>query len=68
MVRALNNAKKSWKTTLGGLLLAAGPMIAEYCSADFDGWAAMLAALGGALVGTQARDNDVSSRQAGADG
>jgi len=55
---------KSWKTTLGGILGAIGfamkhiPAAAPYSDA--------VAALGLLLVGSAARDNNVTSEQAGA--
>ena len=54
---------KSWKTTLGGLLSAIGislkhePTLAPYAD--------IVTAIGVALMGLSARDNNVSSEQAG---
>ena len=55
---------KSWKTTLGGILAAVGismkhdPRLAPYAD--------VISAIGIALVGFSARDNNVTSEQAGA--
>lgn len=55
---------KSWKTTLGGLLLALGQVIAF---PEPWGWVNhALTAIGGLLMGTAARDNSVTSEEAGA--
>ncbi len=57
--------KKSWKTTLGGILSATGlglknapPNVAQ--------WADLITILGTLLLGFSARDNNVSSEDAGA--
>lgn len=57
---------KSWRTTLGGVLLAIG---AFFVTQDFD-FAVIIGqvinALGALLLGGSARDNNVSSEEAGA--
>lgn len=57
---------KSWKTTLGGILLAIGGyfITQDFAFADIIGQ--VLNAVGALLLGTMARDNDVSSEKAGA--
>jgi len=58
--------KTSWKTTLGGILLAVGTPLA----AAGEGWVRalgiVLASLGGLLAGVSARDNSKSSEDVGA--
>ena len=58
------NTMKSWKTTLGGFLLAIGQGLTQ----TGESWSALagtvVTAVGGLFL-TQARDNTVSSEQAG---
>jgi len=63
--------KASWKTTVGGIAAALGTAVTA--AAQLDGapkWlllvGAGLAALGSAFLGVSARDNGVTSEQAGA--
>jgi len=57
---------KSWKTTLAGALAALGAffLTQDFAGAQFIG--AILAAAGPFFTGLFARDNDVSSEDAGA--
>ncbi len=56
---------KSWKTTLGGILLAIGGFFLTQDFAFAEIIASVVNAVGALLLGTQARDNDVSSEDAG---
>tara|TARA_R110000868_G_scaffold403880_1_gene681574 strand:- start:202 stop:540 length:339 start_codon:yes stop_codon:yes gene_type:complete len=58
--------KSSWKTTLGGLLMAGGPALKGMLPAQWDWIGDALLAIGGLIVGASARDNNVSSEDAGA--
>jgi hypothetical protein len=61
----------SWKTTLGGALNAAGLAIVAFTQVETASkWLTLsglvMAAIGGALTGMTARDNNVTSERAGA--
>lgn len=56
---------KSWKTTIGGILAAAGAGLSAM--SGFEELGAALTAIGIAIIGVSARDNSVTSRQAGAE-
>ena len=58
--------KSSWKTTLGGMLLAAAPVSAGLLPPQWHWVGDALAALGALILGGSARDNGVTSEQAGA--
>lgn len=58
--------KKSWKTTLGGILTSLGLLGTQYPDPTVAKIAAGVAALGALLTGGAARDNGVSSESAGA--
>ncbi len=55
----------SWKTTLGGVLLAVGTFLLGV--SEWHVLGGCLAAAGSALLGAYARDNNVTSKQAGAE-
>jgi hypothetical protein len=57
---------KSWKTTLGGIILALAPVAKQLLTPDYYWVSEALLALGGLIVGVAARDNGVSSEQANA--
>jgi len=57
--------KTSWKTTLGGILLALGTPLAAAGEGWVRGLGMILATLGGLLAGVAARDNSKSSEDVG---
>lgn len=58
--------KSSWKTTVGGILLAAAPVAHSALPANYNWVGDALATIGALILGTSARDNNVTSEQAGA--
>ena len=54
---------KSWKTTLGGVLAAAGQLVGPMLPAGFDWVGPALTGLGVLIMGGAARDNNVTSAQ-----
>lgn len=58
--------KKSWKTTFGGLLIGAGQLSPQVLPPSWQWASAALTGIGGLILGAAARDNNVSSEQAGA--
>lgn len=57
--------KASWKTTLGGILVAAGQFIPQALPPNWHWLSATLTGIGGLILGAAARDNGVTSEQAG---
>jgi len=57
--------KSSWKTTLGGALAAAGPMIKPMLPSGWEWISDACLSIGMLIVGHSARDNSVSSAAAG---
>lgn len=57
--------KSSWKTTLGGALMALGQFIPQFLPADYHWLSGTLTGIGGVILGASARDNNVTSEQAG---
>lgn len=57
---------KSWKTTLGGLLSAFGTALAAAPDKITHSIGVIIAAGGSLLLGIAARDNNVTSEEAGA--
>ncbi len=58
--------KSSWKTSLGGVLLASAPVLHGVLPPDWQWVSAACLSIGGLIMGLAARDNDVTSEQAGA--
>jgi hypothetical protein len=56
----------SWKTTLGGLLTAAGGALAHAGNPYLTAFGEILLIVGPIVLGASARDNSVTSEQAGA--
>lgn len=63
----MKSLKRSWKTTLGGLMMSLGPTLKPILPAAWDWIGDALLGIGGLIVGATARDNTVNSRQAGAE-
>ena len=55
---------KSWRTTLGGLLVALGTSL-RYADPPASSYADLLVIVGSLILGGAARDNNVTSEQAG---
>jgi hypothetical protein len=55
---------KSWKTNLGGILAAVGIGL-KHAPPAAAAWSDTVTAIGVAIIGFSARDNGVSSEQAG---
>ena len=56
---------KSWKTTVGGIVTACGLAMSASTNATVHIIGIAVAGLGALLTGTSARDNNVTSEQAG---
>jgi len=57
--------KASWKTTLGGILAASGPIAKNILPTEWDWVGDALISIGALVLGLAARDNSVSSASAG---
>jgi hypothetical protein len=56
---------KSWKTTVGGILLAIGTPLSASGEGIYQTIGVLMAAVGAVMLGITARDNNVSSEDAG---
>jgi len=68
VIKQLNRMNKSWKTTFGAIAIAIGAIGAIITGEQTvaDAWPLIMAALGAVGIGWFARDNNVSSEDAGA--
>ena len=57
---------KSWKTTLGGALVGLSPLSKSALPPNWHWISDALLTIGGIILGASARDNNVTSEQAGA--
>lgn len=55
---------KSWKTTLGGILVAAGQLLTSILPPNYAWVSTTLTGLGALILGGFARDNKVSTAEA----
>jgi UDP-N-acetylmuramyl pentapeptide phosphotransferase/UDP-N-acetylglucosamine-1-phosphate transferase len=68
VIKQFNKMNKSWKTTVGAIAIAIGAIGAVLTGDQSvaDAWPLILSALGAVGIGWFARDNKVSSEEAGA--
>jgi len=68
LIKKLKRMNKSWKTTIGAIAIAIGAIGAVITGEQSiaDAWPLVMAALGAVGIGWFARDNNVSSEDAGA--
>lgn len=58
--------KTSWKTTIGGILMGAAPLVPSLLPPSWHWLKDALLGIGGLVLGASARDNNVTSEDVGA--